>query len=60
MNKTKKELEEMVHDDELLERGKTMFSAKWVERLLFWVLVTVASGILGFIVNNYLSSLPMK
>jgi hypothetical protein len=53
MPRTKEELETIVHDDELIERGKGIFAAKWVEKIVFWLVVTFASAVVLALIDVY-------
>jgi hypothetical protein len=54
MKTREEELEQIVHDGEIIEKGKTIFSLKWVEKVMFWVIVAFAAAIVGSLINFYI------
>jgi hypothetical protein len=50
----KTELQKIVDESALLEKAKLEFALKWVERVVFWVIVLVATAVAGVVIRNYI------
>lgn len=54
--RSKEELEKIVADQERYEYYAEKFSLKWVEKVVFWVIIAFATAVIGVIITNVLSS----
>lgn len=52
---TKEELQKIVDEGERFDHYSSKFALKWVERVVFWVIIAFATSVIGVIITNIIS-----
>lgn len=53
--RSKEELQKIVDEGERFDHYSSKFALKWVERVVFWVIIAFTTSVVGVIITNILS-----